>query len=114
MNDQQFLQFLDELREYLQQPNVFVTDIDRARDFYSAVSLAKELFGNGNVEIRNDPLQTGAMFIHVEVSDIVMRGVREIKDFSDLISLADNFEIYPLSDEEVCFAAVFRGVNKKI
>ncbi len=114
MNDKQFMQFLDELREYLQQPKVFVTNIDRAREFYNAVSIAKELFTEEVVEVRSDPLQTGAMSIHIEVPDIVMRGVREIKTFSTLIALADNFEIYPIDEEMVCFAAVFHGVNKKI
>lgn len=114
MNDQQFQQFLNKLQDYLKQPKVFVTDINRARDFYNAIDLAKHLFPDATVAIQDDPLQTGAMSLHMESIDIVMRGEREITLFADLISLADNFEIYPISSEEICFAAVFQGVNKRV
>ena len=114
MNDQQFQQFLSELRNYLKQPKVFVTDINRAREFYNAVGLAKTLFPNAKIEINDDPLQTGAMSLHMESIDIVVRGEREINLFVQLISMADNFEIYPISDEEICFAAVFQGVNQRV
>ena len=52
------------------------------------------------------------MSLHMESIDIVVRGTREIELFADLIALADNFEIYPIGDESICFAAVFQGVNK--
>ena len=107
LNDQQFQQFLNRLQNYLKQPKAFVTDIDRAREFYSAVDLAKQLFPDAKIEIRDDPLQTGAMSLHMESIDIVVRGEREISLFADLIALADNFEIYPINREEICFAAVF-------
>ena len=114
MTDQKFLQFLNDLQAYLKTPKVFVTNINRAREFYTAVNLAKQLFPDTTVKVKDDPLQTGAMCIHVQTLDVTMRGAREIKLFSDLIALADNFEIYPVSSEEVCFAAVFQGVNKRI
>jgi hypothetical protein len=114
LNDQQFSQFLSELQAYLKQPKVFVTDINRAREFYNAVDLAKQLFPNAKIEIRDDPLQTGAMSLHMEHIDMVVRGEREINLFIQLIELADNFEVYPINDEEICFAAVFQGVNKRV
>lgn len=114
MNDQQFQQFLTELQKYLKQPKVFVTDFNRAREFYTAVSIAKRLFPRDRIEIHDDPLQTGAMYFEVKTFDVVMRGAREIKDFSDMIALADNFEIYAVGKEEVCFAAMFNGVNKRV
>lgn len=114
MNDEQFQQFLGKLQDHLKQPKVFVTDIDRAREFYSAVALAKRLFPDAKIEIKDDPLQTGAMSLHMESIDIVVRGEREINLFADLIALADNFEIYPVNGEEICFAATFRGVNKRV
>lgn len=110
----QFEQFLTELEAYLTQPKVFITNINRAREFYTAVDIAKKVFSGVTVEIKEDPLQTGAMIIHAEMPDIVMRGAREIKSFSGMIALADNFEIYPVNKENICFAAVFQGVNKKI
>lgn len=114
LNDQQFQQFLSKLQEHINQPKVFVTDINRAREFYNAIDLAKTLFPDAKIEIRDDPLQTGAMSLHMESIDIVVRGEREINLFASLIALADNFEIYPISSEEICFAAVFQGVNERI
>lgn len=114
LNDKQFNQFLTELQTYLKQPKVFITDINRAREFYTAVDLAKNVFYGVTIEIREDPLQTGAMIIHAEMPDIVMRGAKEIKSFAAMVALADNFEIYPIDKGNVCFSAVFQGVNKRV
>lgn len=114
MNEEQFQKFLTELKNYLKQPKVFVTDIERAREFYNAVDLAKFLFPNAKIKIKDDPLQTGSMSLHMESIDIIVRGEREINLFAALIAMADNFEIYPVNGEEICFAAVFKGVNKRV
>ena len=114
MNDKQFQQFLSELQAYLKQPKVFITNIDRAREFYNAVHLAQELFSGDTVEIKEDPLQTGAMILHVEMMDMVIRGQKEIKAFSEMIELADNFEIYHVGKGNICFAAVFQKVHKRV
>ena len=114
LNDQKFEQFFNDLHKYLKQPKVFVTNINRAREFYTAVDIAKRLFPDDKIEIHDDPLQTGAMYFEVETFDIVMRGAREINDFSDMIALADNFEIYSVGKDSICFAAMFQGVNKRV
>ena len=87
MNELNFEQFLTELQTYLKQPKVFITNLSRAREFYTAVDLAKQVFPGVVIEIREDPLQTGAMIIHAEMPDIVMRGAREIKSFSAMVTL---------------------------
>lgn len=114
MDDKQFQQFLSELQIYLKQPKVFVTNIDRAREFYNAVHLAQQLFSSECVEIKEDPLQTGAMILHAEMPDMVVRGKKEIEAFSEMIELADNFEIYHIGKGNICFAAVFQKVNKRV
>lgn len=114
MNDQQFQQFLTELQQYLKQPKIFVTDINRAREFYTAVAIAKRLFPNETIEIHDDPLQTGAMYFEIKTFDIIVRGATEMKSFSNMIALADNFEVYAVGKEEICFAAMFNGVNKRV
>lgn len=114
MADKQFQQFLSELQTYLKQPKIFVTNIERAMEFYNAVHLAQTLFHGDNVEVREDPLQTGAMILHVEMSDMIIRGQREIKAFSEMIELADNFEIYHVGKGNICFAAVFQKVHNRI
>ena len=114
MDDQQFLQFLGELKEYLNQPKMFVTNFDRAREFYRAVNIAKILFPDAKVEIKDDPLQTGAMSLHIEATDFVVRGSTELVMFSTMIAIADNFEIYCKGKDKIHFAAMFRGVNKRV
>ena len=114
MTDQQFQQFLGELKAYLDKPKMFVTNLERAREFYNAVNLAKQLFPGEIIEIQDDPLQTGAMSLHVEAMDFVVRGKREIYLFASMIALADNFEIYSKGKDKIHFAAMFRGVNKRV
>lgn len=114
MNDKQFKQFLADLKIYLKQPKMFVTNLDRAREFYNAVNVAKQLFHNDTVTIQDDPLQTGAMSLHIEAMDFVVRGTTDIVMFNSMIALADNFEIYSKGKDKIHFAAVFRGVNKRV
>lgn len=114
MTDQQFQQFLGELKTYLDKPKMFVTNLERAREFYNAVNLAKQLFPDAKVDIEDDPLQTGAMSLHIESIDLVVRGKREIYLFASMIALADNFEIYSKGKDKMHFAAMFRGVNKRV
>ena len=114
MTDQQFQQFLGELKSYLEKPKMFVTNLERAREFYNAVNLAKQLFPDAKVDIEDDPLQTGAMSLHIEATDLVVRGKREIYLFASMIALADNFEIYSKGKDKMHFAAMFRGVNKRV
>ena len=114
MTDQQFQQFLGELKNYLKRPKMFVTNLDRAREFYNAVALAKQLFPDDKIDINDDPLQTGAMSLHIEATDMIVRGATEITMFSNMIALADNFEIYQKGNDAIHFAAVFRNVNKRV
>jgi hypothetical protein len=114
MTDQQFQQFLGELKSYLDKPKMFVTNIERAREFYNAVNLAKQLFPDAKIDIEDDPLQTGAMSLHIEATDLVVRGATEIVLFTRIIALADNFEIYSKGKDKIHFAAMFRGVNKRV
>ena len=114
LTDQQFQQFLGELKEYINQPKMFVTNIDRAREFYNAVNIAKQLFPGDTIEIQDDPLQTGAMILHIEAMDFVVRGKREIYLFASMIAQANNFEIYAKGKDKIHFAAVFQGVNKRV
>lgn len=114
MTDQQFQQFLGELKTYLDKPKMFVTNLERAREFYNAVNLAKQLFPDAKVDIEDDPLQTGAMSLHIEAIDFVVRGATEIVLFTRIITLADNFEIYSKGKDKMHFAAIFRGVHKRV
>ena len=114
MNDKEFEQIMQTLQEYLEKEKTFVINPFRMKDFKRAVEIANELFYDHKTEIKDDPLQMGAVIIRIEGMDILMRGEREINLFCEMISLADNFEIYPVSENSIRFAAVFQNVLTKI
>ena len=47
---------------------------------------------------------------YIDGYDITVRGSREIELFRELISKANNFEIYPVGDEKIRFAIMFDDV----
>lgn len=114
MNDKEFTQFTENLQAYLEREKTFVINPLRMEEFERGVNIASELFPDSKIEIKDDPLQMGAKIIHVEDTDILMRGEREINLFCEMISLADNFEIYPVSENTIRFSAVFQEVLTNI
>lgn len=114
MDEREFLSLMGELREYLDTKKVFIQDPIRFADVERATEIAKILFEDMAVTIEEDPLQMGALILCINGFDITVRGEREIKLFQELISKADNFEIYPVGDEKVKFAILFSKVLKRI
>ena len=114
MNNNEFTQVMKRLQEYLKREKTFVIDENRMDDLSRAVDIANELFPDNTTEIKDDPLQMGAEIIHIEGIDIMARGVMEINLFCEMLSLADNFEIYPVSESTIRLAAVFQNVLVKI
>lgn len=114
LNDKEFTQLTENLQAYLEREKTFVINPLRMEEFERGVSIASELFPDSKIEIKDDPLQMGAKIIHVEDTDILMRGEREINLFCEMISLADNFEIYPVSENTIRFSAVFQNALTNI
>lgn len=114
MNDAEFQIILNQLGQYLAMEKNFVVNPMRETEFKNAIALACELFPNAKVYIQNDPLEMGAMILRMEAFDINISGEREIKLFSDLITIADNFEVYAIEDNNIRFAAVFQNVLIRI
>lgn len=110
MNDTEFLALLDKLRKYLAANKTFVNNPFRETELKNAIDMAYKLFPGAEIALKDDPLQTGAMILTIEDFDINLSGEREIKLFSDIINLADNFEIYALDNKNIRFAAVFQNV----
>ena len=111
MNDAEFISFLDQLGEYLSSEKNFITNHFRLEEFNQAREMAKELYPDAKIYVEEDPLQMGAMILSVEEYDIGASSVREINLFKDIISLADNFEIRAIIEEEkVRFSALFNNV----
>ncbi len=111
MNDAEFQKFADELMQYLEKEKVFVADTKRIAEVNAAAELAREMFPDANITIEEDPLQMGGLFLCIDDFDIV---VRETERFAELISKANNFEIYPKADEKLQLNIAFAKAMIKV
>lgn len=107
-------EILDGLDEYLKKEKVFVQNPERVREINKALNIAKNLFSHCEVKIKDDPLQMGSLILSIEGFDMVVRGQREIDLFAEMVEHADNFEVYPISNGNIRFAAVFQNALKRI
>lgn len=114
LDDKEFTQLAKNLKVYLEREKTFAINPLRMEEFERGVSIARELFPDGQIEIKDDPLQMGAKIMCVDDTDILMRGEREINLFCEMISLSDNFEIYPVSENTIRFSAVFQNALTNI
>lgn len=114
MNDAEFQGILNQLGQYLATDKNFIVNPVREPEFKRAVALANELFPNTNVYIKDDPLQMGAMILRMEAFDINISTEREIILFTELINLADNFEVYAIENGNIRLAIVFQDVLVRI
>ena len=110
MNDEEFMGLMNELGDYLKREKIFIKNPARFAEVNTAREIAKELFADSNITIEDDPLQMGAMSLCIKCFDVVIRGTREINLFQQLISKADNFEIYPAGNEQIEIAIMFYNV----
>ena len=111
MNDEEFLVILDKLKAYIESDKAFIDNPFRMVEFKEAIAKANELFPEAKIEVKDDPLQMGAMILSIEDYDL---DITETDDFAELIKSADNWEIYSLENGNVCLAAVFNNVLIRI
>lgn len=114
MDDKEFMDLMNELKEYLEREKIFIQNPARYDEVVRATEIAKELFVDCDIAIKDDPIQMGAAILCIDGYDIIIRGTREIKLFSELISKANNFEIYPVGNERMRFSLLFADVFTKI
>ena len=114
MNDREFIRVANAIGKYLDEKKVFVRNPARLADVERATEIAGELFSDMKIRIKDDPLQMGALILCIEGFDVTVRGEREIKLFTELISKADNFEIYPVGDESLKFSILFNGALTRV
>lgn len=114
MNDKEFNELMAELTDYLEREKIFIKNPARMIDVQRATEIALELFADAKVTVADDPLQTGALIVRIEAFDVTVRGEREINLFREMISKADNFELYPVGDERLNFAILFGNALKRI
>ena len=114
MNDEEFIGFAAKIDEYLKADKAFIQDLNRTREIKTATEIAHQLFPDAKIDIADDPLQMGALILCIEDFDIVIRGATEIDLFKEMVSKADNFEIYSIGNEMVKIAILFNRVMHRI
>lgn len=114
MNDEEFVSFAAKIDEYLKAEKTFIQDLNRTREIKNATEIAHQLFPDAKINIADDPLQMGALILCIEDFDVAVRGVTEIDLFNDMVSKADNFEIYPIGNDKVKIAILFGRVLRRI
>ena len=114
LSNEDFMGLMDELAEYLRKEKVFIQNPVRYTEVQRAAAIAKELFKDYSISIKDDPIQMGALILCISGFDITIQGEEEIALFTELISKANNFEIYPVGDDKVRFSILFANVLKRI
>ena len=115
--DKEFNDILDAIGAHLKREKIFVQNPKRIREVYRSLEIAQELFPDHITEIVDDPLQTGALILHVDCTNIeasiILSDEREIELFNEMVSAADNFEFYEFNGN-IRLAAVFCGALKLV
>ncbi len=106
MNEEEFMTMVEVLADYLAEQKVFVQNPQRMAEVNTAMEIACRLFPDSTITIEDDPLQMGGVILCIEDFDIA---VRETEAFVQLISNANNFEIYTTGKESVKIAILFAG-----
>lgn len=109
MNNTEFSALMNDLKKHLEEKKVFIKNPERFAEVEHATEIANELFNEMEISIKDDPLQMGAITLCIKGFDIIVRGKREIELFQELISNADNFEIYSNGNEGVTFSILFNN-----
>ena len=113
LSNENFMDLMDELAKYLENEKVFIQNPARYAEVQRAAAIAKELFKEYDISLKDDPIQMGALILCISGFDITIQGEEEIALFTELISKANNFEIYPVG-EKVKFSILFANVLKRI
>lgn len=117
MEDNELNIILEAIDNHLKKGKVFIQNPMRVQEVARAMEIAKRLFPDHKTEIKDDPLQTGALILQIECTDvdesIVLNDKNEIALFNEMVSTASNFEFYK-HNGNIRFAAVFNGALQLI
>ena len=99
------------LKEYLDAPKTGKINLDRYKEVVDSYEIIKGIIRSvdpdATIEIKECPLQLGSVFIKIVTSDVT---VYDMDAFADATRNANNFQIYPRTDETVQFDILFEGV----
>lgn len=117
MADKDFDIIMKSISNHLKREKTFVQNHNRINDVVHAMEIAKRLFPNHVTEIKDDPLQTGALILQIDCTEMCefmeVSGEEDVDLFCEMVCNADNFEFYQ-HNGNIRFAAVFNGARKLV
>jgi len=110
-NDALLNSITSEVGKWLEMPKVKVLNIHRLASFRNALKKLLGAFDQewliSNVSVTECPLETGDISVSFETSGFI---VRDTKGFSEAIKEFENYELYPTTNGNIIFAAIFPQV----
>ena len=108
MSKKEFLEFAEQMKTYLEANKINTINKKRFKDMQRMFEIATELFPDMNIEFQEDPLQLGRIILCIKGYGFDVSGTERTKMFVELISNADNFEVYS-NEEEVISLDIMYG-----
>lgn len=102
---------LQKIKEYLDAPKTGVVNPERYEEVMASCAIIREiiLFNDpeATIEVSEGALQLGSMAIRIVTSDVT---VYDTAAFAEATKNADNFQVYPRTDEKIQLDILFEGV----
>jgi len=110
-----FEDFLEKMRQYEAQQKAWVINPNRKREveetYRGIKKLVLEQDPNATVSCTMKEINNGTVYVNINTYWLT---IRETKEFAELIKKANNFEIYPRTDETIQLNIAFHGVYKML
>lgn len=106
---------LQKIKEWVEAPKIGVVNLARQQEVETSYAIIKEIIlahdPDATIEIVEGALQMGAVAISAVTSDVT---VYDTAAFAEAIKNADNFQVYPRTDDRVKLDILFEGVIKYV
>lgn len=105
------MKFREKMKNWIEAPKYAVLNPQRAALLYMTQQKIQDILNEegvaATVEVLPDPLETGDAILSIEADSF---SVGDVTGLFDVLFWAQNFEIYPLENEKICFSAVFPNI----
>lgn len=102
---------LQKIKEWVEAPKIGIVNFVREREMIESYKIIKDIImahdPDATIEIVEGALQTGSVVISAVTSDVT---VYDTAAFAEAIKNADNFQVYPRTDDKVKLDILFEGV----
>lgn len=110
MKDKDFVNLMNDCKKYLDAEKSFKPNPNQLVNVQRMANIAKSLFPNAKVELKDDPLQLGSIILSIKDYGLDITGEEEIRMFAELIFNAANFEIYSREQEVVSIDLIYDDI----